>query len=401
MATPNVFIDDKIKELSAYFLSDYTKEDSQQNIGLLTGRSGTLFVQACIYNLTQDQEVLLKIRENVNCIIELIQESEIIGTQYSQGLCGFAYVLNMVLPLLEDQQEMEDLLEEIDEILVEDVDVLLQSKNFDLLHGVLGTGIYLMQRGEVLSIEKIITALDQNKIEADTEIKWSRYDPYNLHTDIIDFGLAHGNAGILYFLAKSYENGIKRETCKKLIDGNIQFFYNNIQDFDTVGSFFPAIFKCSEYETKVGVKSRLGWCYGDLTILNTFLLIAALTDNDRLKKDTIQMLIANSKRKDFKQTYIEDAGYCHGTAGLSDIYLHLYNSTGNQEFGQAAAYWMDKTLELSKQKDYIGGFLFNLGNSSFGSDITQLNGLAGVLSALIASKDANSRLELSKMFFIK
>ncbi len=391
----------QMESLENDFFNACSSDFSQQNIGLLTGRSGTLFIQACLNELYKSNYYKEGIKENFNWILENIQESESIVTAYSGGICGFAFALRVVKPLLENDQEIDEILQEIDEALLTDVDYQIKTGNIDLIHGAIGSATYLLDQNIALAAEKIIKFLDETKQELDGEIKWSRYDGYNLHTDIIDFGLAHGNAGILFFLGKCYSENVMPENCLRLIKGILQFYDNNLMNYETAGSFYPAIVKLSNYGSKVDNTTRLGWCYGDLTILNTFLLIADIAKDVALRDKTIDMLLQTSERIEYKETFVEDAGLCHGSAGIALIYMNIYELTGNLKFKEIASFWIDKTYNYSNNKEYIGGYVFNLGESKIGSEITLLNGIGGVLSVMTAYENKRVSDWLSKVFFLK
>ena len=65
---------EQIESLKNDFFNACSSDFSQQNIGLLTGRSGTLFLQACLNELYENNYYKLGIKENFNWILEKIQE---------------------------------------------------------------------------------------------------------------------------------------------------------------------------------------------------------------------------------------------------------------------------------------------------------------------------------------
>lgn len=391
-------LDKNITKLSQYFYSKYNEDESQKYYGLLTGRSGSTLLQSCIYEHNSDEKLLDIINENVDLIINDITGAEILETAYSAGICGFGLVLNMIKKNL--PQDIEDVLIEIDDTLESDLHTKLEYQNFDLIHGAMGTGLYLLDRGRSKPAENVLLALEKNMETNENEIKWRRYDPFNLHTDIYDFGFAHGIAGILYFICKCHDSNIYKEKCIVMIKGIINLYNNNKQNNKVIGSFYPAIIKCSEYSNATIALTRMGWCYGDLMILNTMLIASDVLKDIEMKNSIISMLLETCKRKSDNETYIEDSGFCHGTSGISSICLNLYHKTGIEKFKENSDYWLNKTLEFGVKDEFAGGYSFNKGNYVFGTDITLLNGLAGVLTVMIASKNKIVNKRIARIFFL-
>jgi hypothetical protein len=86
---------------------------------------------------------------------------------------------------------------------------------------------------------------------------------------------------------------------------------------------------------------------------------------------------------------IEDAGLCHGTAGLAHLYHRLLQLTGEPVFARAARHWLRATLRLRTPGRGIGGYR-SLQPGGWRSVPGVLYGTAGVALALDAllSRDA-------------
>ena len=392
---------DKINILSNYFEEDFKSHISQNSIGLLTGFAGSIFAQACVFELTQKKENRDNVVKSVDHIIEKIINSEEIETVYSIGLSGLARLLNMLRPILDNDQEIEEILNEIDEVLEEDMDRLISQENFDIIHGAIGVAIYLIERGKNDKVKQLILSLDQSKLEIDNEIKWSRFDPYNHNTNIYDFGFAHGMSSFLFFLVKCHQGGLCRDESKNLIYQLIKTYDNNQSDFSQNEFFFPAVIKCEDYKNKEIIKTRLAWCYGDLTILNTLLLVSIEFNDKDLYQKVVDKLLLTSTRKVFGQTFVQDAGFCHGSAGLSSIYLNIFDLTKNDVFKETAEFWLNESIKYSNDKEAICGYSFNLGGTTYGSNISLLSGVAGVLVSYIAALNPKVNEQLGRLFFLR
>ena len=109
------------------------------------------------------------------------------------------------------------------------------------------------------------------------------------------------------------------------------------------------------YECKQN-SSRLAWCYGDLTALYVLLHMLPVFP---AKNDVVQMLELVAKRRIYSETYVRDAGFCHGASGIAHIFNRLYRNTGNVCFEETAKYWLERTLLLGCEAEGVAGYIIN------------------------------------------
>jgi lantibiotic modifying enzyme len=103
----------------------------------------------------------------------------------------------------------------------------------------------------------------------------------------------------------------------------------------------------------------------------------------------------------FGQTFVQDAGFCHGSAGLSSIYLNIFDLTKNDVFKETAEFWLNESIKYSNDKEAICGYSFNLGGTTYGSNISLLSGVAGVLVSYIAALNPKVNEQLGRLFFLR
>ena len=67
-------------------------------------------------------------------------------------------------------------------------------------------------------------------------------------------------------------------------------------------------------------------------------------------------LIRSAARRPEDLAGVVDAGLCHGSGGLLQIFNRLYQTTGDDLCRQAALKWLEATLEYREPGNWIGGF---------------------------------------------
>lgn len=392
-------------KLEKYFYEDFIKELPQNNISVFGGLSGTLFLNSvlCLNNKTLDRSVYID--KNIQFIIDMLEKTVSVSSSFSNGLAGFGFCLDYIQKNKLSNFDLEDLLTEIDKTVEVGIKQCVERNNLDLLHGALGIGCYLISRKHNEKIiDYLINVLEKKSIKKGNEIKWQRYDEYRSKQYVYDFGLAHGNAGILYFLGKAYKNGINKNQCYSLINGVISFYKNNLQDPNKSGSYFPNFKGVENYEG--GAKesySRLAWCYGDLGIFYTINLVSKWISNEKLEKFSVQGLIQTAKRMDFQNTSVEDPYFCHGTSGISYIYSKMYLKTGKRVFKDASKYWLKETFSYSSHENKISANYFSKSTTPLelekNNSLCLLDGLGGI-TAVLSSLNNPKSTDWDEVFFL-
>ena len=89
---------------------------------------------------------------------------------------------------------------------------------------------------------------------------------------------------------------------------------------------------------------------------------------------------------------VVDAGLCHGAAGLGHVLNRLYQATRDEEVGDAARFWFERTLDMRKRGGGIGGYRALAaredGTRYWEDDEGVLTGAAGIALALLAATTA-------------
>lgn len=346
----------KLDELTEYYLF---KEDFLSNLGLYTGNSGIALLFALKYLWSNDHRYLEKMNDYLEEIISTIQPNAEILSSFCGGVSGFGWLICY----LSDKKLIdidEDYFKELDEILRGHLRLANDNKAFDQMHGMLSIALYFLKRNLKDDLKYVLNVLGENMEYDNNEVRWltsNLLTPPNYN-----FGLAHGVAGVLYFLGKCFHLNVECDLCRKIGDGIIQFYNNNEQSLIESKSYYPYYIYKSNYqkELSLSVKSRLSWCYGDLSVLMTVYNYAVWTDNVDLRKTTVDKLINSTQRKNWRDVCAFDAQFCHGAAGIAHMYNRMYHNTGCSEFKNATIYWMKAAIEMGKSEraDSVAGYLF-------------------------------------------
>ena len=379
----------ELKEITNYIQNwdTISKQSNVINISLLSGLTSIILVLIDTNVAFPELISKEKIKELVEKLIEILYKFENLLPSYCSGLAGVGFFL---LKLKENDCFYEDfydeILDEIDAVLDDMYKVEIEEDNFDMLHGALGIGLYFIERKKENKVIDIINRFDEIAIKKGNQIYWKTFDKYVEKKYFYDFGLAHGNAAILYFYLKCVKNNICVEESKYFINGIVCFYIENIQTFDDiVYSHFPYKVSAEDFDSLKSkpVNSRLAWCYGDLGIFHTLLLTAKLLNNVDLEKFVMTKLILVAKRTSKEEITLHDmdAGLCHGTSGVAFLLKNIYDITDETKLLPAIEYWTQTTFEMKDIDSFEG---FNILGYSFPvfenttQNVTLLEGLAGV-----------------------
>ena len=284
--------------------------------------------------------------------IEGIRDPMVPPGLYS-GFAGVAWAVEHVLWRL--APDAEDPGEEIAAALQE---LLRQSpwqRDYDLIAGLVGYGVYALERlprpGARECLDRVVERLAESAEHLDTGITWFT-SPELLTTEALEMcptgyynlGVAHGVPGVVALLGEIEAAGLSTPRTRELLEGSRAWLLRQKLPPEAL-SVFP-------YHTAPGVEprpSRLAWCYGDLGIAAALLGTARKEALDLGRKAAAWPI---------DQVGVKDAGLCHGTAGVAHLFNRLYQASGGDPaLAQAARGWFERTLEMRRPGEGSGGFL--------------------------------------------
>jgi lantibiotic modifying enzyme len=308
---------------------------------------------------------------------------------YSAGIAGLGWLLEHINSIEFAEVDSKDSLSDFDEYLCEKMCSEIASYHYDFLHGGLGTFYYLINRKqEPIIIESLLSAIDElrkTSIEDDQKMSWFSYD-YKTRLPKIgehNLGLAHGNPAILSVLCSAHHKvPALREHVEPIIRKTTNFiiwcFKRNLNSNEA--SYFPYTYG----DDHAFVKSRLGWCYGDLGIALSLRSANSVLNDPSIDEIINKILYKSTLRRSASEAQLNDAGLCHGTAGVAHIYNSFYKDIKSPYLKEAADYWFAQSQENAKFQDGPAGFKSFRYETGYIDTYGFLEGIAGIGLAYIS-----------------
>ena len=322
-------IQKKIDEIAKVLLSPPENNDPSL-FGDISGRIMFMFYYGRIYNDKTYLDLATKYLEDIFSIINSMDNPYI---HYADGITG---IQTMLVHLMSEgfiSEAQFDIGDEIDDILFQHVRREIDSHSDDFLYGSLGILYYYILKYKYkktsILFSRIFTTIDS--------IYEREFAHEEFECQYIDLGIPHGLSSMLIILSEIHELNVNKEKTRKILDKIYQYFKPFISR--KLGySFFPTVIEKGSSEKKF--YSRLGWCYGDVSSVLGLLRYSDCTNNKELHDDCINMLKDTCYRKNLAYNIIRDSGICHGSAGLSYIYLYLYKKYKIDMFYKVHRYWL-------------------------------------------------------------
>ena len=307
------------------------------------------------------------------------------------GFVGVAWVATVLQDMLEGGRD-PSLTAELDEVLVDHVTRRPWRRDFDLVGGLAGFGLYgVLRRDDEVGrtvVAEVVARLSELAERAGDGITWftpveflpphqAERFPGGYH----NLGLAHGVPGVIGFLAQAAALGDQR--AESLCAAAVDWLAWQRLPPDAGGGYATTM------ELGTGQEelspARLAWCYGDPGVASALLVAGqALRRDDWIATAADLALGAASRPAEFSG--VLDAGICHGAAGLALVFHRFHHATGNTVFAEAAAGWYRRVLEMRRPGDGVGGYR-TWEPPGWVDDPGLLTGAAGVALALLAAGD--------------
>lgn len=356
------------------------------DVSLHLGKGGLLLFLSHYYKLSQKQELIPRIDALFDEIIEIVFSKDL-PLNFTHGVFGSMWSLKYSNAILDSAFFEASELEDSDANMLESVKALLEGKISDFMHGGLG-GILAINPNLIRenSRELFTTLLSLSQFDKTGLYLWLDFkdgddqEHYNL-------GLAHGQPSFWYFLFYlATLNPDLKPTALHVITES----YNSINQFQFNTFSFPSYGALGNNGViKNNEPSRLSWCYGDLSIANTLILIGKGLENNYLTSEGLELAIRTTKRETFKDAGVIDLCLCHGAASCINIYTNLFYLTGESIFKEASDKWIELTVDFY-QKDSIRFYEpEKAGPSKF--NMSMLNGYVGLGLSLLAAIDGDLR----------
>lgn len=368
-----------LKNKTKQIVEIVSKEEFDGRIGLLSGTAGSLFLLCYYSEYSGNQSYLNIVEERILKAFEIVNNEQFSDLAFSNGITGLLWALKNLGDAKYIDLDLSDITTAVHPILNEFMQSKIQNEEYDFLHGALGVANYFLDM-EDASSERWLKEFNQKffakAIKMDDTISFlSKVNIKDQWVAVVNTGLSHGMASIIYYLQRCLKNkNLASEEVKNTLQKIIAFYKKNQHDPQTYHSYFPSWIKDGQPEHN----SRLAWCYGDLGIATAFLLAADVLDDKELKTYALAIAKQTITRLDPVKEVIREGGVCHGSAGLVKMYRNLFRITGLKEFGITADYWLNITLKLASHPDGHAGYKTHYLEKGFVNECGLLEGITGI-----------------------
>lgn len=357
---------------------------------VLTGLSGECLFTILNSKLKQ-QNSILYYEESIQNILDIIKQSHDYPYTFCDGLAGTAWFFDF----LKENKIVDiddDFFDDIDDVLINAGTIFINHGNYDFLHGVGGIILTLLHRTE--SNRGHLIKLVQRLLSIRINYRGTKTWRFITHENSINnqfqisLGLSHGLPSLMVLLSKCIKQDICPEECNQAISETYNFIHNyrNKQITPTDYSYYPSIIN---NHTDYNYQSRLGWCYGDLSIASGFLVTGTNIGNTSMIAEAQEIYKYYAEAQDRKEFGIKDAGFCHGASGLAYLFHKMYQRDKCEEYKTAYKYWLKRTLDLSNHTNGLAGYKTFKGEKGWVNSQNLIDGIAGIGSVLCTLECTN------------
>jgi lantibiotic biosynthesis protein len=290
----------------------------------------------------------------------------------------------------------EDANEDVDSVLLRLLRETSWTHEFDLMSGLAGYAVYALERlprpSAVACLELVVERLADSAQARPGGLTW--YTPREMLPEpnrpwfpqgCENLGVAHGTPGVIAVLARICASGVAVERARPLLEAAVSWMLAQKLP-EREKSVFP-------YMVGREVKlrpARTAWCYGDPGIAAALLAAGRAVGNPTWEREALSLSRAVAHRQ-VENCGVNDAGLCHGAAGLGHLLNRLHQASGDPELLVAARAWFNRALSYWEPGRGIGGFLAltplddDFEQLVWNDDPGFLTGSAGVALALLAA----------------
>lgn len=248
---------------------------------------------------------------------------------------------------------------EVDEALLSAFEHPSWPGEYDLISGLVGIGIYALEGlprpTAAACLEQVVACLAARALDEPEGAAWfSPPERLPAHQraeqpqGLFNLGLSHGAAGVVALLGAASRVGIAGARplleramgwllARRLPDGQESCF-----------SHF--------YVPGTAVRgSRLAWCYGDPGMAAALYVAGRGAGEPAWERIGLEVARSAAVRSE-EEARVQDAGICHGAAGVAHIFHRMYCMTGDETLAAAARTWYERTLDYRIPDLGFGGF---------------------------------------------
>ena len=350
----------------------------ESDFGLYTGDFGLLLFLFYYSRYSQKKKYAGQTERYAKRLLEQFIKGIQLHT-FCSGLSGILYLFEFLRENDFIDMDVSAAQPALDNYLVSRMRQNIQQGYFDFMHGALGVGLYFLKKGTHPEyIRELIGFLYRTaeKNPDNLTFKWESVVLVNEENrNAYNLALSHGMSSIIIFLSRVIKAGICNERIIEMLSGAVNYVLQQEKDFSQFGSCFPN-YVLKDTPDSLS-KSRMAWCYGDLGVGMALWQAGKVTEKTEWRNKGLEILLQSTKRKNPVETFVQDAGICHGSAGIAMIFCRMYLETNKDEFKEATPYWIQQTLNFSCFEDGLVGYK-TVEKDGMKQDYSLLGGIAGI-----------------------
>jgi len=304
------------------------------------------------------------------------------------GFVGVAWAATVVQDMLEGSRDTS-LTAELDDVLLDHLAQSPWRRDFDVVGGLTGFGLYGVLRGDDevgrAVVSRTVARLEELASRDGTGATWFTQPwllPQHQRDTFPDgyhnLGLAHGVPGVIGFLGQAAALG--NEAAAGLCDAAVSWLLAQRLPADA-GGWFAATVEPPDGGPRR--PARLAWCYGDPGVAAALHVAGVALGREEWVRAAVQ-IAADAARRPQERSGVLDAGICHGAAGLALIFHRFAQATGDALFADAATAWYTRLLAMRRDGVGVAGYQ-SWEPPDWIDDPGLLTGAAGVALALLAA----------------
>jgi len=379
-------VEQKLQEIAACVLDVPDSSTTKDNLGLFNGKAGEALFLMYYARYSGDDRYYQAAIRRLEEALEGVNSGFYLHTHCS-GIAGICWGIGHLAANDFIEADLDETLGEFDDFLAQKMLEDIERGVFDFLHGALGVAFYFLLRRDTnpavdRHLLKLLDGLRACAIAGDgPTLKWVTIIDGETFEKGPNISLSHGMSAIAAMLSKFIRKGISPESSAQLLEPAVNYILRQEMPPEYPVCRFPSYSR----ETNQGQASRLGWCYGDMGIGMALLQAGRTLSRQDWTDKGIEALAHACTRTDPAQGAINDAGLCHGSAGVAHMFSRAFQETGVPGFRDTAKLWYDKTLDFAHFPDGLAGYKTFKALSHGGpypcSEL--LNGVSGVGMALL------------------
>lgn len=327
---------------------------------LYSGQLGHVVLFAYAHHLTGEADYEAAMTSALATVLDQLRSSDTALRLLTRP--GLLPTLGQVLRVLRQDGLADidlgaDTLAHFDNLLFKQGRTYLRQHNIDFLYGATGVLSYLGTRAEANSqaadyLHELLDELARTKVQDSRGIRFynTHINQLNSRSDL-DLGLAHGHCGLLLVLLGLWQKGVLPAQFEFLATGMLDFLLGlELPPEPALGyvSYFPTRYQeelpLDDPQNRRTYNNRLGWCYGDLNVVQVLYLAHQMLGRPGLLALADKVGAAACERRTFPTVDIAHTHLCHGAASLALYYRTLFRARPLACYQAAQQFWQHQTL---------------------------------------------------------